>query len=115
MLLSSTSRLTLLVVCIHHGVFLLHTTCNLNPALHAPVQLHQAGASGKFAVACALRNSCAETLLYVCRRYCDQEPDWTDAMLLLDQWDGAGWNLIRDLAAGTLSATALVDNQFCRV
>lgn len=53
--------------------------------------------------------------LWVCRRYCDQEPDWTDAMLLLDQWEGAGWNLIRDLAAGTLSASELVDNQFCRV
>ncbi|KAL3141611.1 hypothetical protein ABBQ32_004852 [Trebouxia sp. C0010 RCD-2024] len=49
------------------------------------------------------------------RRYCNQEPDWTDAMLLLDQWDGAGWNLIRDLAAGALSASELVDNEFCRV
>ena len=36
-------------------------------------------------------------------------------MLLLDQWDGAGWNLIRDLASGTLSASELVDNEFCRV
>ena len=50
-----------------------------------------------------------------CRKYCDQEPDWIEAMLLLDQWDGAGWRLIADLAAGTMSASDLVDNQFCRV
>ncbi len=36
-------------------------------------------------------------------------------MLLLDQWNGAGWNLIRDLAAGAMSASELVDNHFCRV
>jgi len=51
----------------------------------------------------------------VCRKYCEQEPDWQEAMLLLDQWNGAGWNLIRDLAAGTMSASDLVDNHFCRV
>lgn len=49
------------------------------------------------------------------RKYCEQEPDWQEAMLLLDQWNGAGWNLIRDLAAGTMSASDLVDNHFCRV
>ena len=50
-----------------------------------------------------------------CRKYCEQEPDWMEAMSLLDQWDGAGWRLIAALANGVTSASKLVENEFCRV
>lgn len=50
-----------------------------------------------------------------CRKYCSQDPNWRDPLLLLEQWDGAGWKLIRDLAAGTVAAMELMKNKFCQV
>ena len=36
-------------------------------------------------------------------------------MLLLDQWDGAGWHVISSLATGNVSAIELMNNKFCHV
>ncbi len=47
-----------------------------------------------------------------CRRYCSQEPDWQDAILLLDEFGSSGWDLIASLAAGEKSAGDLLFNPF---
>ena len=48
-----------------------------------------------------------------CRKYCMNETDWAVPTVLLDEFDGAGWNLIRDLVTGSRSATELQQNAFC--
>eukprot|EP00891_Asterochloris_glomerata_P005155 jgi/Astpho2/5155/Aster-x0666 len=46
------------------------------------------------------------------KRYCSQEPDWQDAILLLDEFGSSGWDLIASLAAGEKSAGDLLFNPF---
>ena len=47
------------------------------------------------------------------RRYCMQEPEWMRPTLLLDEFGGAGWDLVRALLAGDTPADALLANEFC--
>jgi hypothetical protein len=45
-----------------------------------------------------------------CRRHCTHEPDWTMAAVLLDEYEGAGWQLMTDLIGGTKTAQDLIDS-----
>ncbi|KAK9820410.1 hypothetical protein WJX72_010028 [[Myrmecia] bisecta] len=47
------------------------------------------------------------------RKYCSSEPRFMDPMLLLDEFEGAGWQLISDLTSGHKSAAKLLANPFC--
>lgn len=49
------------------------------------------------------------------RQYCQDEPDWQAAVELLSQDDGAGWQLLADLAVGTRSAAELAASRFCQL
>lgn len=48
-----------------------------------------------------------------CRKYCLNEADWSVPTILLDEFDGAGWQLISDLITGSRSAKELEQNAFC--
>jgi hypothetical protein len=47
------------------------------------------------------------------QRYCRDEPDWQAAVQLLDADDGAGWELLRDMCAGSAGASELAASRFC--
>lgn len=47
------------------------------------------------------------------RKYCLNEADWSVPTILLDEFDGAGWQLISDLITGSRSAKELEQNAFC--
>ena len=64
---------------------------------------------------CKALHCTASACYLTCRKYCSQDPNWTDPLLLLEQWDGAGWQLIRELAAGNVAASELIKNKFCQV
>jgi len=46
------------------------------------------------------------------RRYCTNEPEWATATALLDEFGGAGWQLIGDLVSGRQAASELLANPF---
>jgi hypothetical protein len=46
------------------------------------------------------------------RRYCTNEPEWAAATALLDEFAGAGWQLIGDLVSGRQAASELLANPF---
>lgn len=49
------------------------------------------------------------------RKYCMAEPDWASPTLLLDEFEGAGWKLLRGLLEGTSTARDQLANEFCNV
>lgn len=46
------------------------------------------------------------------RRYCTNEPEWASANALLDEFGGAGWQLIGDLVSGSQPTGELLANPF---
>lgn len=50
-----------------------------------------------------------------CRRYCTNEPDWATATALLDEFDGAGWQLIGDLLGASQNTSELLANPFLQI
>ncbi|KAK9815061.1 hypothetical protein WJX73_006220 [Symbiochloris irregularis] len=73
-------------------------------------------AEGKGATASALQRLLVDVFasdITAFRKYCLNESDWTIPCVLLDEFNGAGWQLVQDLMQGTRRARDLQQNAFC--